>query len=480
MENKSIIYLNKQFDADEDLCVLFFKFDNVIYKRIQQNDWITWNPKLQKYVVKSTPQTIGLLSDLFEDIAIINTKYYHAQLKSNTEEVVIGDATYFNGILEIQDKLGAVMLVPFKDEGRRCIIIKYKYTKAINQLLVNDVNAKWNAELKDFVLQPNINEVADFIRKHSSKIKIQLHNELVIRDCVIMQLLLEQSYKRNEYFKSIPADFLKYMILKGYSINTIRTYYYFVLRLLNCYRQNSIEEINLFSASKINEYHQMMLAEKSYSHQTLNQSVNAIKSYYQGYLKRDVEFEEVIRPKTGRQLPKVWSKEEVNKILNAINNVKHKALLSIIYGGGLRIGEVLNLRLDDIDSERMQIRILSGKGNKDRYTILAKSLLTLLREYYREYKPQKYLFEGQYGGKYSATSAGKVLAKIIEQCGVPKRGGLHSLRHSFATHLLESGTDLRYIQELLGHSSSKTTEVYTHVSNKYLQQIKSPLDDLEI
>ncbi len=151
----------------------------------------------------------------------------------------------------------------------------------------------------------------------------------------------------------------------------------------------------------------------------MNQSVNAIKLYYQGYLKREFELQDVIRPKTGRQLPKVWNKEEMRKILKT-------------------------------------------------------------SDYYKEFKPKEYLFEGQFGGKYSATSAGNVLSKAIEKSGVPKRGGLHSLRHSFVTHLLESGTDLRYIQELLGHNSSKTTEIYTHVSNKYLQQIKSPLDDINI
>ena len=152
----------------------------------------------------------------------------------------------------------------------------------------------------------------------------------------------------------------------------------------------------------------------------------------------------------------------------------------ILYGSGLRIGEVLKLKITDIDSKRMQIRILGGKSKKDRYSILAQSQLNILREYYKQYRPQSYLFEGQFGGQYSATSAGNILKKAIVRSGVPKRGGLHSLRHSFATHLLESGTDLRYIQELLGHSSSKTTEIYTHVSNKYLQQIKSPLDDLSV
>ncbi|MBS2100821.1 tyrosine-type recombinase/integrase [Carboxylicivirga linearis] len=154
--------------------------------------------------------------------------------------------------------------------------------------------------------------------------------------------------------------------------------------------------------------------------------------------------------------------------------------IALIYGSGLRIGEALKLKINDIDSKRMRLRILGGKGKKDRYTILGAHILDLLRQYYRAYRPKDLLFEGQFGGAYSSTSVRHILYKAIEKSGVTKRGGIHSLRHSFATHLLESGTDLRYIQELLGHSSSTTTEIYTYVSNKQLQQIKSPLDAISI
>ncbi len=480
METKTIIYLNHQTTRDGNICVLYFKSNNELLQRIQQNSWIIWNNVINQYTVESTPQTIGLLIDIFEDIAEINTFYLQAKLKGNTDKIVIGDATYFNGILQPQDKLGTVMLVPYKNENERFLLIKYKYKKSINNLLVNSIYAQWNSSLNEFILKPKIKDVKSFIQNTSSNLKIQLHNELEIKDPNILKLLFEQAYKHDLYFKGVPLEFLKHMLLKAYSINTIKTYYYFVLRFLNCYRQNSINQINMFSSSVVNEYHQMMLGEKSYSFQTLNQSVNAIKLYYQVLLKREIKLQEIVRPKTGRQLPKVWNKEEMQKILKANDNIKHKTLLSLIYGSGLRIGEALKLKINDIDSKRMQIRILGAKGKKDRYTIMGNSLLELLRDYYREYKPTEYLFNGQFGGKYSATSAGKMLARTIEKSGVPKRGGLHSLRHSFATHLLESGTDLRYIQELLGHNSSKTTEIYTHVSNKYLQQIKSPLDDLSI
>lgn len=372
------------------------------------------------------------------------------------------------------------MLVPYKKNDERLIIIKYKYNKKANQVLVNNQYARWNSIVKDFTLLPKLSILYYFIDSVSGDLKIRLHNELKITDHRIIQKLFEQEYVKDRFFKSGPLAFLKFMQLKGYSENTINTYYYFVLRFINCYKHNSIDEINNFDSEVINKYHKLMQGEKAYSFATINQSVNAIKLYYRGYVKRELEVNEVICPKVGKQLPKVWSKEEISRLLQSTENSKHKALLSLLYGSGLRIGEVLNLKSNDIDSKRMRIRILAGKGKKDRYSIFGSAILDTLRDYYKEYKPTHYLFEGQFGGKYSATSAGRVLKKAIEQSGVPKRGGLHSLRHSFATHLLESGTDIRYIQELLGHSSSKTTDIYTYVSNRYLEMIKSPLDDLII
>ena len=317
-----------------------------------------------------------------------------------------------------------------------------------------------------------------FIKSVNNDITIRVHNELTISDYRVMQLLFEQAYNKSHYFKSCPLPFLQFMQLKGYSYQTINTYYYFVLRLLNCYKHNSIEQINHFDADRINHYHQQMMGEKEYAYQTINQSVNAVKLYYKGYLKMNIDLDQVVRPKMGKTLPKVWSKDEVARILHVITNLKHKALIALLYGSGLRIGEVLKLRIADIDSKRMRIRILAAKGKKDRYSIIGEPVLALLRTYYKAYQPKDLLFAGQFGGKYSATSAGKILKQAITKCGVPNRGGLHSLRHSFATHLLESGTDIRYIQELLGHNSSVTTEIYTHVSNKHLEQIKSPIDDI--
>jgi site-specific recombinase XerD len=207
--------------------------------------------------------------------------------------------------------------------------------------------------------------------------------------------------------------------------------------------------------------------------------INSVKLFFSNRLKRKLELELIERPKQPRILPHVLPKEEVKLILQAHQNIKHRAMLSLIYACGLRRGELLNLKLIDIDSHRGMVRINQGKGAKDRMVPISEKVLELLREYYRYEKPGVYLFEGQHRGeKYNERSLQQVLKQALEKTKIKKPVTLHWLRHSYATHLLENGTDLRYIQELLGHNSSKTTEIYTHVSQKSLQKIRSPFDDL--
>jgi len=173
------------------------------------------------------------------------------------------------------------------------------------------------------------------------------------------------------------------------------------------------------------------------------------------------------------------SEEEVMRIINSVKNLKHKAILLTIYSAGLRISEVINLRIADIDSSRKTIIIKGAKGKKDRNSLLSEKLLIILRNYFKEYKPKDWLFEGQEGEQYAESSIQHIFHKACQDAKILKKATVHTLRHSFATHLLERGTDLRYIQELLGHSSSKTTEIYTHITHKGMEQIKSPLDNLE-
>ncbi len=268
-------------------------------------------------------------------------------------------------------------------------------------------------------------------------------------------------------------QFNRTLRLKGYSENTIRTYNAMFIKFLKVFKDREPEQI---TTDQIRRFLLWMIDTKGISSSYQNQLINAIKFYYEHVLKRSRQVYQLERPKKEKRLPGVLSLDEVQRLLGEINNTKHQAIISMIYSSGLRISELINLRISDIDSSRMQIRVVQSKGKKDRMTLLSEKMLVLLRTYFKRYKPRHWLFEGQTGGKYSKTSIQKVFHKAKKAAGIRKHATVHTLRHSFATHLLESGTDLRYIQELLGHGSSKTTEIYTHVSTRKLSNIKSPLD----
>ena len=267
--------------------------------------------------------------------------------------------------------------------------------------------------------------------------------------------------------------FKQWMRSKRYSESTISTYTEALKSFLVFYREKSIDDITnediiIFN----NEY----IIKNTLSASYQNQIVNAIKLFFKTTQDTRIEIDKIHRPNNAKKLPNVLSKEEVFRIIDAATNLKHKTLLALIYSSGLRISEALNIKATDIDSERMLIHIKNAKGKKDRYTLLSSKVLGLLREYYSLYKPKTFLFEGQNGGQYNSRSAQLVLQECVAKVGITKRISLHTLRHSFATHLLESGTDLRYIQDLLGHSSPKTTMIYTHVSSSSLKKIVNPFD----
>ncbi len=221
-----------------------------------------------------------------------------------------------------------------------------------------------------------------------------------------------------------------------------------------------------------------LVVDKKCSRSYQNQSINAIKFYLEHVLGQDKQYFKLDRPKATVHLPEVLSEEEVASILRATNNIKHTAMLTTLYSAGLRMGELLNLRLTDIDSDHMRIWVREGKGCKDRLTTLSPHLLQLLRAYFQDYRPKTYLFEGPGGTQYSGSSVRRILKRATEKAGIRKNVRPHTLRHSFATHLLDQGTNLRFIQMLLGHSSARTTQIYTHVSGRKLEEISSPLDSL--
>lgn len=271
-------------------------------------------------------------------------------------------------------------------------------------------------------------------------------------------------------------QFAAWLRSKRYSNNTVSTYTDALQSFLKFTNSKSIASL---SNQDIIDYNNLYILQRGLSASYQNQVVNAIKLFFRVIIKSAVEIEDIHRPRRGRVLPNVLSKEEVKSILLAPLNQKHRVMLSVLYSCGLRCGELLVLQPAHIDSSRGLIIIKNAKGKKDRVVPLSAKILEMLREYYKSYRPKKFLFEGQVAGEaYDARSLQQVLKNAVKKAGIRRPVTLHWLRHSYATHLLESGTDLRYIQELLGHSSSKTTEIYTHVSTKSLQQIKSPFDDL--
>jgi len=270
--------------------------------------------------------------------------------------------------------------------------------------------------------------------------------------------------------------FETWLLSKRYSKSTIKTYCDALRVFFTYHKHISIQRITM---QHIIQFNNEYIIGRSLSISYQNQFVNALKLFYLIIQNTNVIIENIARPRREYRLPNVLSKEEVKLILNTHRNLKHRTMLCLLYSCGLRSGELLNLQPIHIDSKRNIILIKQSKGKKDRIVPLSSKILEMLREYYRLYKPKTYLFEGQkIGEKYDSRSLQLVLKQAVKKAGIQKPVTIHWLRHSYATHLLESGTDLRYIQELLGHNSSKTTEIYTHVSTKNIQQIKSPFDDL--
>jgi integrase/recombinase XerD len=271
--------------------------------------------------------------------------------------------------------------------------------------------------------------------------------------------------------------FRKWLISKRYSESTVKTYGEALVTFLKFFNDKEISEID--NEDVIN-FNNDCIIKRNLSASYQNQVVNAIKLFFREIHGTRLNVELVHRPKRYNPLPKVLAMEEVARIINVLENIKHKCMLSLMYSAGLRRSELLNMHVADIDSKRMQLLIKKSKGRKDRIIPLSETALKILREYYSVYKPKSYLFEGQGGEQYNERSLALVLKKACELAGIRKQVNLHMLRHSYATHLLEAGTDLRYIQELLGHKSSRTTEIYTHVSQKSLNSIISPIEKLNI
>lgn len=362
--------------------------------------------------------------------------------------------------------------------GEEVVFLDFGWDRALIALIGKMQESYWSASKRKWYIKKrsfNLHKVFMATRNfayldysHLKKCKKPKEPEVKTSDHVQPKQSLELRRKINR--------FVIWMEHKRYSPSTISSYREAVTRFLQHHEEIAIEEL---SNEHVVEYIHWIIGKNRISQSFQNQIVSAIKLYFREIEKSQIEVEKIERPRREHKLPNVLSKSEVKNILGSIQNIKHRTMLSLIYACGLRRKELLELKPNNIDSKRRLLHINNAKGKKDRIIPISDKIIEMLREYYRTSKPKEWLFEGQNAGyQYHEQSLQSVLKKAIRMAKVNKPVTLHWLRHSYATHLLESGTDLRYIQELLGHKSSRTTEIYTHVSTKSLQNIKSPFDDL--
>ena len=359
---------------------------------------------------------------------------------------------------------------------QKCIGLLFNADKVIDALVKELPNPKWSNEFKmPYILNTKANQNLIFNTFRGIawiNCNYFFQDRILNHDNEDIDLKWIDKRKKKESFKRCPDDYLQKLKLKKYANNTVRSYVSRFEEFINYYRD--IDLINL-NENDVREYLQKLIDEER-SNSYINLSINAIKFYYEMVLGMPYRFYSIERPRKEFKLPKVLSKEEVLAIIKHTNNIKHRCIVSLLYSAGLRRSELLNLKMENIDSKRMLIKVKQAKGNKDRNTVLNQSVLDDLRKYYKINSPKTYLFEGNLPGKkYSPSGVLKVVSEAAERAGIRERVSPHMLRHSFATHLLENGTDLRYIQLLLGHNSTKTTEIYTHVASNTFAEIKDLL-----
>ena len=351
-----------------------------------------------------------------------------------------------------------IIATPILHHQKNILMVQFEYSKELIKRISKLPGARWSKTLKSWYLPDTV----------AYRDQFGVSQKSAVGKAVIQQVdaINKPALKKMEQL----------LILKNYSDSTRKTYLTEFAQLLYVLKQTPVHSLGY---ERLRNYFAWCITTNKISPNQLHSRINAIKFYFENILGMDRFTYEIPRPKKPLLLPKVLGEEAVIKLLAAAENTKHKLLLSLCYGMGLRVSEVCALKIIDIDSDRMQVNIVAAKGKKDRYVNLPHSILEDLRTYYISYKPKIFLFEGQYEDKYSIRSAQQVFKKCMQKAAINKSIGIHGLRHSFATHLMENGTDISIIQKMLGHNDIKTTLIYTHVSKKSIAKVESPLDKIK-
>ena len=384
--------------------------------------------------------------------------------------------SFFKEKLIIRNLPAAIKITPIEDNLIKVeqkitgeLMLTFNYEKVHVEFIKTLPYPRWNSAKGNWIV-PHSESILRDIKKHFESFHFKI-------EYTVEKEKNKTPIPFQPKFRECPPEYLEKLTVKRYSKNTAKTYLGCFKEFINYYTSKNLNDI---TESDIKNFMLYLVEQKNVSTSYQNQSINAIKFYYEQVLGGDRKFYYIDRPFKEYKLPSVLNIDEIQRIIGSIENLKHKCMILTLYSAGLRISELLHLKLADIDSERMLIHVKNAKGQKDRMTLLSVKLLDYLREYFKVYRPKVYLFEGQLGGAYATRSVQNIFKTACEKANIHKKASLHTLRHSFATHLLESGTDLRYIQSLLGHASSKTTEIYTHITRKGMEHIKSPLDNLNL
>ncbi|WP_298239277.1 tyrosine-type recombinase/integrase [uncultured Algibacter sp.] len=368
----------------------------------------------------------------------------------------------------------SITLVPFVHNNKSCIAIKFPYNFEVKEYLKKFDGVRWTKTHHTFYIYYNevrLKDIKNYIKKGG--INLIDNRKLKISPRFSRGIKIELA-PLNEEKTSVFRHFLAFLKGKRFSDSTIASYSGFILEFL---RFTGEKPINNLDENDVRHYIEWAVTKLNYAISTHRQMVSGLKHFAYFYPACSINIDKIYMPKKDKKLPVILSIEEVLLILQSTKNLKHRAVIAMLYSAGLRVGEIINLRLSDFDFKRNQLHIKNSKGRRDRYATIAESLFPLLKNYHNTFKPKVYFIENPKGGKYSAESIRAFLRKSVKAAGISKTITPHTLRHSYATHMLEQGIDIRYIQELLGHSRPETTMIYTHVTRKDLQQIKSPLDN---
>ena len=482
---KKKITLKRIFHRDAERIAIYFGYDDSLKSIVKTLPGVQFSKTNKCFYVDDSEVNLKIILSTLKDAADINIEHLTSigkiekkrpDVDTSGQEPIIDNNP---SPLDIVPR--AVELRINESSGNLIVRLPIPYSPEWVEELKSYRGSRYNSAGREWSLpwsKLTSDSIADYFSGQGVDVDVKkeiVDESLRLERKRIGEEIRERSLGRKAL--DVLDNMAMYLDENRYSIRTRESYLAMMEFFLRYFSEKDPHEI---SNTEISRFIYEFIIRLGYSAAYQNQMISAIKIYYSNIGGGDLKIEVPGRPRRSRSLPKTFSKEEVGRILNSPVNIKHKLLLWIIYSCGLRRSEVTNIKLNDIDRNRSIIHIREGKGMVDRIVPVSEKVWHKIDEYLAAYSPREYLFEGQTGGRYSSESVYRVFKQAMAKAGIRKDVGAHSLRHSYATHLHENGLDIKYIQELLGHKSTRTTEIYTHVSRRNLIAVRSPIEDLDV